>query len=90
LVTEGTLTVNAVICTILVIYGARVEMPVLPTIDRPYFPAIRNAIVYGLLGAIVVPFVGFGIKRACWGDKPAGIVNTDQIRFGPNNTNTVR
>jgi hypothetical protein len=34
--------------------------------------------------------VGLGIKIACWGDKPAGIVNNDQIRFGPKNTNTIR
>ncbi len=72
LVTEGTLTINAAICTILVIFGSRAQAAALPTADRAYLPAIRKTFVYGLMGAIAVAFVGFGIKRACWGDKPAG------------------
>jgi hypothetical protein len=88
LVTEGTITINAVACTLLLIYGssARITAPQ----ERSYTSSIRKTILYGLLGAVAVVFTGFGIKRACWGDKPAGIVNTDQIRFGPNNTNTIK
>jgi hypothetical protein len=91
LVTEGTLTLNAVVCSILVIYGARAHMAVLPgPLDGSYIPAIRKTVLYGCLGIVAVAFTGFGIKRACWGDQPAGVVNTDQIRFGPNNTNTIK
>jgi hypothetical protein len=91
LVTEGTLTLNAVACSILVIYGSRPNISALPgAIDRSYLPWIRRTIVYGFVGVIVVAFAGLGIKRACWGDKPAGVVNTDQIRFGPKNTNTIK
>lgn len=88
LVTEGTVTIVAVSCTILMIYGSRAAIAA--PIERSYASSIRKTILYGVLGAVAVVFTGFGIKRACWGDKPAGIVNTDQIRFGPNNTNTIK
>jgi hypothetical protein len=91
LVTEGTLTLNAVACSILVIYGSRAHVAVPPgAIDRPYLPWIRRTLAYGFVGVIAVAFTGLGIKRACWGDKPAGVVSTDQIRFGPRNTNTIK
>ena len=92
LVTEWFITLNAVACTVLLIYGcfARPSPALQDVSDRPYAPWIRKFVLFGFLGAILVSFLGFGIKVACWGDKPAGIVNTDQIRFGPRNTNTIR
>jgi hypothetical protein len=90
LVTEWFMTLNAVACTILLVYAsfARPETALNP--DVSYSPLIRKTVIYGVLGAVAVSFVGLGIKVACWGDKPAGIVNNDQIRFGPNNTNTIK
>jgi len=55
-----------------------------------YRPLMRKTVVFGLLGAVAVSILGLGIKLACWKRKPAGVVNTDQIRFGPKNTNTTR
>jgi hypothetical protein len=91
LVTEGVITLNAVACTILMIYGSRARVSVLPGPgDRPYAPTIVRTVLYGSLGVAVVVFGGFGAKYASWGHKPAGVVNTDQIRFGPKNTNTIK
>jgi hypothetical protein len=90
LVTEGAITINAVVCTILMMFGSSARTEPTEFVDRSYVPAIRKTLLYGTLGIISVALTGFGIKRACWGDKPAGIVNTDQIRFGPNNTNTIK
>jgi hypothetical protein len=92
LVTEWFMTLNAVACTILLAYGSFARPAPLLThdTDAPYFPLIRKTAIFGLLGAVAVSFLGLGIKLACWGDKPAGVVNNDQIRFGPKNTNTVR
>ncbi len=90
LITEGTIAINAVVCTILVILGSTNEVAAPAPEERSYAPAIRKTILYGCIGVVAVAFAGFGIKRAMWGDKPAGVVNTDQIRFGPNNTNTIK
>ena len=90
LITEGTIAINAVVCTILVILGSTNEPAPDLSAERSYAPAIRKTILYGCVGIVAVAFTGFGIKRAFWGDKPAGVVNTDQIRFGPNNTNTIK
>lgn len=91
LVTEGTIALNAVVCMILMVHGSRFKMATLPGLsDFSYVPAIRKTLLYGTLGVFAVVFGGYGIKIACWGNKPAGVVNTDQIRFGPNNTNTIK
>jgi len=89
LITEGVITLNAVVCTILLIYGSRAHLTP-PPADLPYAPAIRKTLLYGILGVAAVAFAGLAVKRALWGDKPAGVVNTDQIRFGPANTNTIK
>ncbi|MDQ6760575.1 MAG: hypothetical protein M3Z32_12030 [Acidobacteriota bacterium] len=91
LVTEWFMTLNAIACTILVIYGCFRQPVGRPErADAPYFRWIRNAAIAGMAGVILVCFAGLATKRAFWGDKPAGIVNNDQIRFGPNNTNTIK
>jgi hypothetical protein len=51
---------------------------------------IRKIILAGLAGAVVVSFAGWAVKRAIYGDKFAGGGGTDQIRFGPHNTNSIR
>jgi len=90
LVTEWFMTLNAVACTILLVHGSFARSAPVLADDGPYLPLIRKTVIFGLLGAAAVSFVGLGVKLACWGDKPAGVVNNDQIRFGPKNTNTIR
>ena len=92
LVTEWFITLNAVVCTVLLIYGcfARPSLAPQAGADQPYAPWIRKVVLLGFLGAILVSFLGFGVKLACWGDKTAGVLGVDPIRFGPRNTNTIR
>lgn len=93
LVTEWFMTINAIACTILLIdasYSRRVAAVTAQTQAAPYSLWIRKTVVLGLLGVLLVCVTGWTTKRLAWGDKPAGIVNTDQIRFGPNNTNTIK
>jgi hypothetical protein len=87
------MTINAAACTILLIFACNLRTSVTPPPEnaRPvYWPGIRKTFALGVLGTLLVCVTGWAAKRAAWGDKPAGIVNTDQIRFGPNNTNTIR
>jgi hypothetical protein len=92
LVTEWVIALNAVICMVVLLHGALhigIRDPQ-PATDRPYAPWIRRAALLGIAGAILVCFGSWGIKRAVYGDQVVPGSNTDQIRFGPNNTNTVR
>lgn len=92
LVTEWFITLNATACTVLLIYGCFARpSSVLPDVsDKSYAPLIRKVVILGCVGAVVVSFLGFGIKLACWGDRTAGVLGVDPIRFGPKNTNTIR
>ncbi|MGO9257362.1 MAG: hypothetical protein ACLQU1_13795 [Bryobacteraceae bacterium] len=104
LVTEWFITVNAAACTILLVIGcfllgapsgAPAGVPSGPGASpspraAPYAPAIRNLILAGLAGVVVVSFAGWAVKRAIYGDKFTGGGGTDQIRFGPHNTNSIR
>ena len=93
LVTEWFMTLNAVACTILLVYGcfARPVVVPSPVVERaPYRPWVWKTLAYGLTGTLLVCAIGWAAKRTAWGDRPAGVVNTDQIRFGPNNTNTIK
>ncbi|MEO6965945.1 MAG: hypothetical protein ABI076_08625, partial [Acidobacteriaceae bacterium] len=91
LVTEWFITLNAVVCTVLLVYGCFARPPQTPrdSVDRPYAPWIRKVVLFGCLGAVAVSFLGFGVKLACWGNQPAGVTRIDHIRFGPKNTNTI-
>ena len=92
LVTEWFITLNAVFCTVFMIHGCFARPPIAAEEirDRPYAPMIRKFVILGFAGAIVVSFLGFGIKLACWGNRTAGVLGVDPIRFGPRNTNTIR
>jgi hypothetical protein len=92
LVTEWFITLNAVACTVLLIAGcfAQEGRAAMKAADTSYGRWIRNTMVLGLLGAVAVSFAGWGLKRAIYGDRPTGNIYQDQIRFGPNNTNTKR
>ena len=92
LVTEWFITLNATVCSVLLIYGCFARRsPVLVNVPNgSYGSSIRKVVIFGLVGAVVVTFLGFGIKLACWGNKPAGVLGVDPIRFGPRNTDTIR
>jgi hypothetical protein len=92
LVTEWFITINAAACTLLVVVGCFLrDGRTLPgRADARYGGSIRNLVLAGLAGAVAMSFSGWAIKRALYGDGPAGKVNVDQIRFGPRNTNTKR
>jgi hypothetical protein len=50
-------------------------------------------VVFGILGAAAVSFLGWGVKQTLYPGRYAAIPGAtyhDQIRFGPNNTNTIR
>ncbi len=95
LVTEWFMTINAIACTVLLIYScfARSRGAVSVAPERPYGPWIQKTVTLGLLGAAVVIFGGWRIKMALYGDHYAiipGATFQDQIRFGPNNTDAVK
>jgi hypothetical protein len=92
LVTEWFITLNAIACTVLIVYGceARSRVAVEIAEPAPFFPWIRNAVVFGLLGCAVVSIIGWSAKKAIYGDRFTGIIYQNQIRFGPDNTNTVK
>jgi hypothetical protein len=92
LVTEWFMTINAAACTILMSIGCSMrEGKTEPALqDAPYGPWLRRLVAVGLGGVILVSLAGWGMKRAIYGDKFVGRIYADQIRFGPNNTNTTR
>jgi hypothetical protein len=98
LVTEWFMTLNAIACTVLLVYfcfarsTATVEIAAEHSYAPPFSHWIRNAVICGILGAAVVCFGGWRLKMGLYGEHYAGIPGgkyLDHIRFGPNNTNTV-
>lgn len=89
LITELTIIVNGILCTLLVVFSAPPDREP-PQTDAPYGAWLRNIMVVGVVGTAIVCFTGWGTTRALWKGQPAGVVNHDQIRFGPNNTNTIK
>jgi hypothetical protein len=91
LVTEWFITLNAAFCTLFVVLGGFAVSQRASAADgvASYGPWIRRAALAGTLGAIVAIFTGWGVKRAVYGDRATGGI-PDQIRFGPNNTNTIK
>lgn len=89
LVTEWFITMNACFCTILMAAGTFAQpdrnMPS-EVVDRPYLPWIRKAVLFGLLGAVVAVFAGWGEKMLLYPNSHVPGASVD-IRFGPNNTN---
>lgn len=92
LVTEWFITINAIFCSVLLVYAcfARSGRPLEIAESTPYAPWIRNAALLGILGAVAVSFAGWGVKRSLYGDRFTGNIYENQIRFGPDNTNTVK
>jgi hypothetical protein len=96
LVTEWFMTLNAILCTVLLVYAcfarSRGTVTIAPR-EAPYLPWIRNAVIYGVLGAAAIIFCGWRVKQTLYPGRYAnipGAKSLDHIRFGPNNTNTIR
>lgn len=91
LVTEWVIMLNAVVCTVLLIYGSfALAGRTMAGDGASYAVWIRNIVIAGVLGAMITPVAFWGLKRALFGDRFAGGFYMDHIRFGPNNTNSVR
>jgi len=87
LLTEWFITLNAVICTTLAVGFVARPVAITPGSYRRW---TRNTVLLVLAGALVAIFAGWGVKRALYHDRPVGDQRVDQIRFGPNATNTVK
>lgn len=88
LVTEFAITINAAVCTVLMVTGALAQPVRVPDAEDKanYGLWIRKVSIAGVLGAIVISVAGWSVKRALFDDTAvpgAGV----HIRFGPNNTN---
>ena len=84
IITEGSMTLNAVACTVLVAVGAS-AVPLLepqPVASSAWAPAWIAAV-----GVVVVPFVGLAAAMALFGANPVTDAGLN-IRFGPNRTVT--
>ena len=85
LVTEGTIHLNACLCTLLaLLLPARDRLAGVET-EPDYRTLARSLFAWGLLLAALVVAAEFGVVRALWGDTFAGHA-AKHIRFGPNKT----
>lgn len=89
LVTEWFMTLNAVFCTVLVVYACMQSRPLEPG-TRSYASAMNAVVLAGVLGVVAVSFAGLGIKLLLYPEQGAHGASQNQIRFGPNNTNTIK
>jgi hypothetical protein len=84
LVTEGVITLNAIICTALVLlYGASGRAA--PVAGFDFRPLARRAAGMGIAASVLSSVLFWGIIRAVWGNTFAGHASL-HIRFGPNAT----
>lgn len=82
LVTEWVVAMNAVVCAALVLSG--------PSLGRWYRITMPQAVAIGAAGMLVVTVGGYGVRRALFGAGPAGGESREHVRFGSNNTNTIK
>jgi hypothetical protein len=89
LITEGVITFNAVICTVIMALGIQV-LPIRKPIYQDivsYTGWIRTTVIVGLIASVLITLAEWGITRALYGDKHAPFSGL-HIRFGPNATAT--
>lgn len=91
LVIQCWITINALICTAIVLAGPADPIPISdPSADSvPQRPS-RVLLVVSLLAALASVFAGYQTKRILYLDAFARGFYMDHIRFGPNNTNDTR
>lgn len=86
LMTEGVIHLNAVLCTVLLLFCAPPStLPMMKAVDFP--SAIGKTIGVGTVGAIVAVVLQWTVVRAIYGDQFAGHAGK-HIRFGPDATAT--
>lgn len=85
LVTEGVISTNAVIATVLLLLCTGETVSCAPE-RKPAYPTHR-ALSLGLTGAVLGILACWGLTRAVWGDCFAGYAKL-HIRFGPRSTAT--
>lgn len=85
LVTEGVITVNALLCTLMALLWARdiMQLQIAPRAD--YTPLLKRTLATGFALLALSTFAYWGIVRALYGDTSAGGARR-QIRFGPSTT----
>jgi hypothetical protein len=89
LLTEWFIAINAAFCTVLMAAGTLAQPDrsmKKDATDGPYRPWINRCVAWGILGAVVIVFAGWGEKLLLYGNEhvpSAGVA----IRFGPANTN---
>ncbi len=83
LVTEGTIFINGLLCTLMaVIWAKRSVMPDNQAAPE-YWPTIRKTVIRGSVALILCPLLCWGVVRALYGDRFAGEAG-HHYRFGPN------
>ena len=87
LVTEGVILLNAIVCTVGVLAGAREETPPLPAVVS-WRPLIYKTAGLGLVAVALGLLADWGVVRAIYGDSFAGYAGR-HIRFGPERTATI-
>ncbi len=87
IITEWVIALNAIVCTALVLGFAQTGEARGP--KQIPFP-IRRTVGLGLAGLVLSTALGVGIRRMAFVDRPTSYSGPEQIRFGPNNTNTVK
>src|SRR5262249_43482276 len=87
LVTEGVIHLNAVICTLLVLLGARSLVPLSAPMEVGAGSLLRKTLLVGTTATAISVLADWGIVRALYGDQFAGHAGK-HIRFGPNATAT--
>jgi len=88
LVTEGVIHLNAVICTLLVLWCPRPvssRASVEESRGTGFESLVRRAVVIGTAGFLISTVAEWGIVRAVYGDRFAGHAGR-HIRFGPDAT----
>lgn len=86
MITEGTIFLNAVICTLILLLGSRPAAGDRKTHSN-YGSLIRKTVVAGIILTAATTLLEWRIVRALYGDTPAG-GGKRQIRFGPEATAT--
>lgn len=85
LVTEGTIHLNACICTLFALLLPRLGRTAGEDPLPPFRLLVRNAAVAVTVGAVLVVAGEYGLVRGLWGDTFAGHAGK-HIRFGPDRT----
>ena len=82
LVTEGTIFVNGLLCTLMaVMWARRSTLPAISAVPE-YWPTIRKTVIRGSVALVLCPLLCWGVVRAIYGDRFAGEAG-HHYRFGP-------